>query len=112
TSTYVKDYLNNQAVRKKAQGSKDAQEAIRPSPADRTPVAVKDYLSRDQFRLYSLIWSRFMASQMAPAIYDTVSADLVQNQATFRANGSKIKFEGYQNVYTEANNKDNILPEL
>ena len=112
TNTYGKEYLGYQAASKKAQGSQDAHEAIRPSSADRTPDAVKDYLSRDQFRLYSLIWSRFMASQMAPAIYDTVSADLVQNQATFRANGSKIKFEGYQKVYTEANNKDNILPEL
>lgn len=112
TDTFGKEYLGYQANAKQAQGSQDAHEAIRPSAAERTPDSIKEFLSRDQFRLYSLIWSRFMASQMAPAIYDTVAADLIQNQATFRANGSKIKFEGYQKVYTEANNKDNILPEL
>ncbi|MCZ0716797.1 type I DNA topoisomerase [Aerococcus kribbianus] len=111
-SEYGDQYLGKGSKGKQAAGSQDAHEAIRPSNVERTPSEVEAYLNKDQFKLYSLIWSRFMASQMAPAIYDTVACDLVQNQATFRANGSKIKFPGYQKVYTEANNKDNFLPDL
>lgn len=111
-SEYGDQYLGKGSKGKQAAGSQDAHEAIRPSNVERTPSEVEAYLNKDQFKLYSLIWSRFMASQMAPAIYDTVACDLVQNQATFRANGSKVKFPGYQKVYTEANNKDNFLPDL
>ena len=109
---YGKDYLGHRKNDKQASGAQDAHEAIRPSNISRTPESIEKYLTKDQMKLYSLIWSRFMASQMAPAVYDTVACDLVQNEATFRANGSKIKFPGYQKVYKEANNKDNILPAL
>ncbi|WP_125767935.1 type I DNA topoisomerase [Companilactobacillus furfuricola] len=100
---------------KNQEGAQDAHEAIRPSSIYRTPKSLKEILSRDQFRLYSLIWSRFAASQMTPAVFDTMSVDITQNDVMFRANGSKMKFEGYRKVYqstAEANSKDNILPEL
>ena len=100
---------------KNQEGAQDAHEAIRPSSVFRTPASLKDILSRDQFRLYSLIWSRFVASQMTPAVFDTMTVDLSQNGVMFRANGSKIKFEGYRKVYQSAADKarkDNILPDL
>lgn len=100
---------------KNPEGAQDAHEAIRPTSVMRTPDSLKDVLTKDQFRLYQLIWSRFVASQMTPAIYDTVSADIVQNDVQFRANGSKMKFPGFTKIYVssrEQTTKDNILPEL
>ena len=70
-------------------------------------------MSKDQFRLYQLIWSRFVASQMKPAEYNTMRVDLLQNGVIFRANGSQLVFPGYQEVYKETTKeKDNILPDL
>ena len=100
---------------KNQEGAQDAHEAIRPSSTMRTPKSLKDVLSRDQYRLYDLIWSRFVASQMTPAVFDTMTVDLSQNGVMFRANGSKMKFEGYRKVYqstSESSKKDNILPEI
>ena len=65
------------------------------------PSQLKDYLSRDQFRLYKLIWERFVASQMASAVMDTMTVDLKNGDIIFRANGSKIKFPGFMKVYVE-----------
>ncbi|WP_018658789.1 type I DNA topoisomerase [Allofustis seminis] len=93
-------------------GTQDAHEAIRPTNINHLPADIKKYLSPDQYKLYSLIWSRFVASQMAAAVYDTMQVNLTQNDVTFRANGSQILFEGYQKVYQENNKKDIILPEL
>ena len=78
---------------------------------------MKDYLTRDQHRLYKLIWERFVASQMAPAILDTVALDLTQNNIKFRANGQTIKFKGFMTLYVEAkddeeNGKENKLPNI
>lgn len=102
--------------RKKQQnksGAQDAHEAIRPTSASRKPEDIKQYLSKDQYKLYQLIWSRFIASQMKPAVYDTMRVDIEQNDVMFRANGSKVKFKGYQMVYSESKKeKDNMLPEL
>jgi DNA topoisomerase-1 len=82
--------------------SQDAHEAIRPTNLEHPPEAVKSFLSRDQFLLYSLIWKRFMASQMNPAVYDTVSADIQTNtELLLRATGSIIKFRGFLAVYEE-----------
>ncbi|WP_261772863.1 DNA topoisomerase, partial [Bacillus tropicus] len=72
---------------------------------------------RDQLRLYKLIWERFVASQMAPAVLDTMSVDLSNNGLTFRANGSKVKFAGFMKVYVEGKDdqleeKDRMLPDL
>ncbi|MBC1512962.1 type I DNA topoisomerase [Listeria booriae] len=102
---------------KKAKGAQDAHEAIRPTSAMRSPQEVKEYLGRDQLRLYRLIWERFIASQMAPAVLDTMRVDLDNNGVMFRANGSKIKFAGFMKVYVESNDdnkeeKENILPDL
>ncbi|MGV3243799.1 type I DNA topoisomerase [Staphylococcus sp. 11261D007BR] len=99
------------------QGDQDAHEAIRPTSTMRTPSEMKDFLSKDQYKLYKLIWERFVASQMAPAILDTVSVDLTQNDIKFRANGQTIKFKGFMTLYVEANDdktkeKENRLPKL
>lgn len=91
--TYGKNFLNTtKRTAKKNENAQDAHEAIRPTSTLRKPADVKHVLSRDQLRLYKLIWERFVASQMAPAVLDTMSVDLDNNGLTFRANGSKVKF--------------------
>ncbi|MCL1918868.1 MAG: type I DNA topoisomerase [Peptococcaceae bacterium] len=82
--------------------SQDAHEAIRPTSVFRTPEVVKPFLSREQFRLYTLIWSRFMASQMQQAVYDTLAVDVEAGDYLFRANASLIKFPGFLAVYEES----------
>lgn len=113
TENYGSDYA---AIKPRAgklsENAQDAHEAIRPSSVLRTPGSIEKYLTKDQMKLYSLVWSRFVASQMTPAIVDTVRADLEQNEVTFRANGSKMKFPGYTKVYAESKRKDNLLPSL
>ncbi|WMT39197.1 type I DNA topoisomerase [Paenibacillus sp. D2_2] len=88
---------------KKAAGAQDAHEAIRPTSALRDPESVKSFMSRDQFRLYKLVWERFMASQMSSAVLDTMSVDIPAGEVTFRAVGSKIRFPGFMKVYVEGN---------
>jgi DNA topoisomerase-1 len=80
----------------------DAHEAIRPTDVSRTPVAMKESLSRDQFRLYQLIWKRFVASRMQPARYETTSVRIGAGQYRFTVAASKIVFEGFRSVYTES----------
>ncbi|MEJ6400649.1 type I DNA topoisomerase [Nicoliella lavandulae] len=109
---YGEEYAANKPLKGKLpEGAQDAHEAIRPTSIFRTPDSVKEYLNRDQFRLYQLIWSRFMASQMTPAVMDTMTVDLEQNGVKFRANGSKLKFPGFLKVYG-TREKDNDLPDL
>ena len=118
TEKYGKEYtVGTPKKQKNAQGAQDAHEAIRPSSVMRTPESVKDYLDKDQFKLYSLIWSRMVASQMAPAVLDTMRVDIEQSGIKFVANGSKIKFPGFTKVYIEGKDdgkedKENILPDL
>lgn len=100
-----------------AQGAQDAHEAIRPTSTLRTPESIEQYLDKDQMKLYRLIWSRFVASQMTPAVLDTMKVSLEQNGVTFIANGSKVKFQGFMKVYIEGRDdgkeeKENLLPEL
>ncbi|MEI5992518.1 type I DNA topoisomerase [Candidatus Enterococcus mansonii] len=102
---------------KNAQGAQDAHEAIRPSSVLRAPNEIKQYLDKDQLKLYTLIWSRFVASQMTPAILDTMKVTLEQNGVIFIANGAKVKFKGFMQVYVEGRDdgkedKENILPDL
>ncbi|MUG45547.1 type I DNA topoisomerase [Paenibacillus woosongensis] len=102
---------------KKAAGSQDAHEAIRPTSVLRDPESVKSFMSRDQYRLYKLIWERFMASQMSSAVLDTLSVDIAAGDVTFRAVGSKIRFHGFMKVYVEGNDDgttddDKYLPPL
>lgn len=113
-SEFGEEYAaTNPKKQKNSQSAQDAHEAIRATSAMRKPSDIKQYLSKDQYKLYSLIWSRFVASQMKPAIYDTVRVDIEQNDVRFRANGSQIKFKGYQLAYAETKkDKDNILPDL
>jgi len=101
------------ASRKTAQ---EAHEAIRPTAVDREPEAIKGALSRDQYRLYRLIWARFVASQMAPAVMDTTVVNITAGEYTFRANGSILKFPGFLKVYDDGGDQDStdsgILPEV
>lgn len=83
--------------------AQEAHEAIRPTSVWRTPEEVKEFLSRDQLRLYRLIWSRYLASQMSAAIYDTLTVDILAGQYLFRANASTVKFPGFLTVYEESN---------
>lgn len=94
------------------EGAQDAHEAIRPTSVFRTPAKMKSYLTNDQYKLYSLIWSRFVASQMTPEVIDTMNVNLQQNNVDFRASGSKVKFAGFTKVYKRGKEKDNLLPEL
>lgn len=80
----------------------DAHEAIRPTDVTRTPAAVKEFLSRDQFRLYQLVWKRFVASRMQPARYETTSVKIAAGQYRFTVAASRVAFEGFRSVYTEA----------
>ncbi|MCL1852829.1 MAG: type I DNA topoisomerase [Peptococcaceae bacterium] len=82
--------------------SQDAHEAIRPTSVFRAPEVVKPYLSREQFRLYNLIWSRFVASQMQEAVFDTLAVDVTAGEYLFRANASVVKFPGFLAVYEES----------
>ena len=102
---------------KQKSGAQDAHEAIRPTSVFRVPSEIKSYLSGDQYRLYKLIWDRFVASQMAPAVFDAVSANIRVGEALFKASGSKIKFPGFMKVYVEGEDQkkkeeDKFLPEL
>ncbi|OIK22263.1 type I DNA topoisomerase [Bacillus amyloliquefaciens] len=115
---YGKEYLaGKRKAPKKNENAQDAHEAIRPTSVLRKPAELKAVLGRDQLRLYKLIWERFVASQMAPAVLDTMSVDLSNNGLTFRANGSKVKFAGFMKVYVEGKDdqleeKDRMLPDL
>ncbi len=94
-----------------ASGAQDAHEAIRPSNVNHTPESIAKYLDKDQLKLYTLIWNRFVASQMTAAVFDTVKVNLTQNGVLFIANGSQIKFKGYMAVYNDSD-KTKVLPEM
>ena len=115
---YGQEFIaTSKAKAKESANTQDAHEAVRPTSVMRPPDAMKQYLSRDQHRLYKLIWERFVASQMAPAVLDTVTADLMNGGIKFRATGSEVKFPGFMKVYIEGEDdqeeeKDRILPPL
>jgi len=90
-------------------GAQDAHEAIRPTSVFRHPDEIKHYLSGDQYRLYRLVWQRFMASQMSPAVFDVVSVDIEARDMLFRATGSTVKFQGFMKVYTEGKDDDKVV---
>lgn len=118
TEKYGKEYVTETKTNdKKKDNVQDAHEAIRPTSVLRTPESVKKFLTKDQWKLYKLIWERFVASQMAPAVMDTMTVDLENNSVIFRATGSKVKFQGFMKVYVEGTDdkketKDVILPQL
>ena len=87
----------------------DAHEAIRPTDPARTPAAMKESLTRDQFRLYQLIWKRFLASRMKPARYETTSVKIAAGDYRFTVSASKVAFDGFRMIYTEAGEESNVL---
>jgi DNA topoisomerase-1 len=120
---YIGDTFGKQYLPEKPQvyaakkGAQEAHEAIRPTSVGYTPAQVKEFLTRDQYRLYKLIWERFVASQMSPAVYDTVTAKINISMYEFRATGSQIKFGGFMKLYTESRDDEekeesSLLPEL
>ena len=116
TTKYGPKYIpEKQPVYKRGKNTQDAHEAIRPTTVRLDPESIKQFLSRDQYRLYTLIWRRFVASQMAPALFDMISVDINAGTALFRATGSKMKFDGFMKIYTEVDQeepKDSRLPPL
>src|SRR5262249_30870306 len=92
---------------KSKKGAQEAHEAIRPTSVLRRPESLKEHLSSDQLRLYTLIWQRFVASQMEAAVLDVTSVDIVVNGYTFRATGSVVKFDGFMVLYTEGRDEPN-----
>ncbi|MCB0014763.1 MAG: type I DNA topoisomerase, partial [Anaerolineales bacterium] len=116
-ANYGADYVPDEPpiYKTRSKAAQEAHEAIRPTLVRRSPQALKNYLSRDQLRLYKLIWDRFVASQMAPAVYDTVSADIFAGEANvavskrpymFRATGSTLRFAGFLALYEETEPTD------
>ncbi|ANY69685.1 DNA topoisomerase I [Paenibacillus sp. BIHB 4019] len=105
TERYGAPYMPEQLriYAKKNSNAQDAHEAIRPTAIMRDPDTMKPFLSRDQFRLYKLVWERFVSSQMSSAVLDTMTVDMISGDVKFRANGSKVKFAGFMKVYVEGN---------
>ena len=116
-NNYGEKYYENRYYKTK-QNAQDAHEAIRPTYVELTPEKIKNSLTQDQFKLYNLIYNRFIASQMSTAVYDTTSVDINVNDYIFKANGQTLRFDGFMAIYVETqdskNNNDDIvlLPEL
>ena len=115
-STYGEKYYENRYY-KTNKDSQDAHEGIRPTYAELEPEKIKDSLTKDQYKLYKLIYNRFMASQMVSAIYDTMSVTINANDYTFKANGQNLKFKGFMTLYVEGTDgkeekEAGMLPEL
>ncbi|WHH58925.1 type I DNA topoisomerase [Petroclostridium sp. X23] len=120
---YIKDKYGQEYVPQNARqyktkkGSQDAHEAIRPTDVLLEPLVIKESLKPDQYKLYKLIWERYVASQMKSAVYDTLSIDIEADQYIFKANGSRIKFQGFMILYVEGKDdegdeEEGLLPEL
>lgn len=114
---YSKEYLPpERRVYKSKNNAQDAHEAIRPTMPEISPEEAKKSLTAEQYKLYKLIWSRFIASQMANALFDTVSADIVAGRYTFKASGYVVKFDGFTVLYEEGRDdegeKSTALPAL
>lgn len=112
---YGEQYVPGQPnIYKTKKSAQDAHEAIRPTSVWRTPDSIKEFLTRDQYRLYKLIWERYVASQMTPAIFDTLAVDIHVNEYVFRASSSVVKFPGYKKVYNDNEEEEtkNPMPDL
>lgn len=117
SDTYGADYIPSKAtVYKSKKSAQEAHEAIRPTLVSRKPADIKDSLTRDQFRLYQLIWNRFVASQMSPAQLLQTSVDIIADKYLFRANGTVVKFAGFTILYRESTDgaaeEEGVLPSL
>ncbi|MCR4430163.1 MAG: type I DNA topoisomerase [Tepidanaerobacteraceae bacterium] len=112
-NSFGKEYLSDgPMIQKSNKNIQDAHEAIRPTSVLRAPESIKDSLSKDQFKLYKLIWERFLASQMAAAVYDTVTIDIKAGDYIFRATGSVLKFQGFMAVYIEGTDEESEKQEV
>ncbi|MCC9713843.1 type I DNA topoisomerase, partial [Streptococcus agalactiae] len=111
TNRFGANYSKHGNKVKNASGAQDAHEAIRPSSVNHTPESIAKFLDKDQLKLYTLIWNRFIASQMTAAVFDTMKVNLTQNGVTFIANGSQVKFDGYMAVYNDTD-KNKMLPDM
>ncbi|MGQ9608519.1 MAG: type I DNA topoisomerase [bacterium] len=116
---YGSEFLPNKAVfYESKKGAQDAHEAIRPTSVEHTPESIRKFLDEEQYALYDLIWKRFVASQMKPAIFDVTTVNIRAGKYIFRANGSIIKFKGFMSLYLEGKDddsdedKESIIPEL
>lgn len=117
---FIKETLGNEyykeekksSEKKSAKKVQDAHEAIRPTSVDRTPDSIKDSLSKDQYKLYNLIWRRFVASQMSDSEFELMNVECQIENYTFKATGSKMIFDGYTKVYNFYDREDRILPEI
>lgn len=115
-STYGEEYYENRYY-KTNKDAQDAHEGIRPTYSDTEPDDVKNDLTKDQYKLYKLIYNRFMASQMKPAVYDTMAVNIKANNYDFKANGQSLKFKGFMILYVEGTDEkeeqeEGMLPEL
>jgi len=111
-SSYGNEFVGAQKQFKIREGAQDAHEAIRPTSVFRTPDSLAGVLKRDELRLYRLIWERFVASQMAPAVFDQTTIDMVVGRYTFRSTGSVLKFAGFLRVYEEGRDDAGAADEL
>lgn len=113
-TNFGKQYAADNIYTNKKKDIQDAHEAIRPSRIELDPEAIKDSLTKEQYSLYKLIWSRFLASQMAAAVFDSMQVNIENGRYGFKASGSKLLFDGYQKVYSSNldEDKDKLLPEL
>ena len=113
-TNFGKQYAASNIYTNKKKDIQDAHEAIRPSRIELDPEAIKDSLTKDQYSLYKLIWSRFLASQMSAAVFDSMQVSIENGRYGLKASGSKLIFDGYQKVYSPNldEDKDKLLPEL
>ena len=111
TDRFGEKYSKHGSRVQNTSGAQDAHEAIRPSSVFNTPDNIAKYLDKDQLKLYTLIWNRFVASQMTAAVFDTMSVKLEQNGVQFAANGSQVKFDGYLAIYNDSD-KNKMLPDM
>jgi DNA topoisomerase I len=105
-------YVGTARAVKASPGAQDAHEAIRPTDVNRTPDSIKQYLSADEFKLYDLIWRRFVSSRMAPAVYDQTQVEIEGGEFIFRANGSVLAFDGFYKIWPRDEDGVADLPEL
>ncbi len=115
-NTFGNEYYENRYYKTKG-NAQDAHEAIRPTYIDLEPEQIKEYLNKDQYKLYNLIYNRFIASQMSQAVYSTINANIDVNNYNFRASGQTLKFKGFMLLYVEKiegeeEEKEASLPEL
>ncbi|MCS7201251.1 MAG: type I DNA topoisomerase [Dictyoglomus sp.] len=106
---YGEDYLGRERKEKKKLGVQGAHEAIRPTSLYREPEIIKNYLTLDQYKLYSLIWERFLVSQMSPAVYDVLEVDISAGDYLFKVKGKTLKFKGYLAIYKDDEEEKELL---